>query len=102
VQVSFDEFVRDLAAEVCVILEQRMEKKRRQLRKAAEAICEAGAMRAATWRLAVPADSAGLAGLDPEQFAAVVSGELPPDGPGSPDVPRWHPEHPHNSPRGDL
>jgi hypothetical protein len=101
-EVPFDEFIHDLAVEVCVLLEQRKAKKHRKVRKAVEAICEAEAMQTAAWRLTIPAVS--LASLDPERFAAVVSGELPPEagGGGPPDVPPWHPEHPHNSPRGDL
>jgi hypothetical protein len=97
-EVPFDEFIHDLAVEVCVLLEQRKKKKHRKVRRAVEAICEAEAMRATAWRLAVPAGS--LASVDPERFAAVVAGELPPEpgGAGPPDVPPWHPD---NLPRGD-
>ena len=98
VEVSFDEFIHDLAVEVCVLLERRKLKKHRKICKAAVAICEAEALRAVAWRLAVPDKS--LASVDPERFAAVVSGELPPEpgGTGPPDVPPWHPD---NLPRGE-
>jgi hypothetical protein len=97
-KVPFDEFINDLAVEVCVLLEQRKLKKHRRVRRAVEAICEAEAMQAGAWRLTVP--GASLASIDPERFAAVVSGELPPEhgGTGPPAVPPWHPD---NLPRGE-
>jgi hypothetical protein len=90
VQVPPDEFLREVVAEVCVMIALRAG---RDVRKAVREISETGALIAAMRGRAAPVDGGVLADLGEAWFAADVPGELPPGRDGVPGPPLWHPEH---------
>ncbi len=78
-QVSFEEFLREVTAEVCVMLALRGEKNVRKVRGAAGKLAENEELLAALAGLAWPGED--------------LAGEVPPEWSGPAGVPSWHPEH---------
>jgi hypothetical protein len=97
VGMPFEEQIREAAAEACVMLGRRVEKKRRKIREAAAGLCADEAMRAAMGQLAVSGAGCRSADAVPAWFSAFADGiSLLPEWNGVPGLPRWHPEHPVN------
>jgi len=93
VQVSLDEFLREVMTEACVMLALRAEKNHRKIRKAARKLGESGELLAALAEPPAPGADPGPAGPDLTWPGEDLAGQLPPEWSGPAGPPAWHPEH---------